>query len=93
MMNNDTEMMDNQGVNLPYEQPSLKKYGTMAQITFSSGGSGADVLGRRSSNTNNVTPDPSIQSIGPGGVVFNPNDPTDDRHDPGFTFLDDSLSD
>jgi len=47
-MNIETEVMENQGENIPYEQPSLKKYGTMKEFTLGSGGSGGDGMGRGS---------------------------------------------
>jgi len=45
-MNIETEMRGNEGGNLPYEQPRLKNYGTMKELTLDSGGSGADGPGR-----------------------------------------------
>jgi hypothetical protein len=36
----DTEIMQNQRGKLTYEQPSLKKYGTMKNLTHASAGSG-----------------------------------------------------
>ncbi len=56
-MNIDTEMMDNQGGNLPYEQPSLKKYGTMKEFTHSTGGSSGDNFGTGSSMDQNLVKD------------------------------------
>ncbi len=38
-MNIDAEKMDKQEMNLPYEQPSLKKYGTMKKFTLGTAGS------------------------------------------------------
>ncbi|WP_446389406.1 hypothetical protein [Coleofasciculus sp. B1-GNL1-01] len=44
-MSIEREMIDNHGVNLPYEQPSIKKYGTMKEFTLGSSGSGGDGMG------------------------------------------------
>jgi hypothetical protein len=38
--------MDVKMVKIPYEQPSLKKYGTMKAFTLASSGSGGDVMGK-----------------------------------------------
>jgi hypothetical protein len=39
-MNVNAEKMEKQEINLPYEQPILKKYGTMKEFTLNSSGSG-----------------------------------------------------
>jgi hypothetical protein len=39
-MNVNAEKMEKQEMNLPYEQPILKKYGTMKEFTLNSSGSG-----------------------------------------------------
>jgi len=44
-MNINSEKMKNKMVTLPYEQPSLKKYGTMKEFTLGTSGSGADGKG------------------------------------------------
>lgn len=41
-MNIGTEEMGKPKTNLPYEQPSLKKYGTMKSLTLGQNGSGGD---------------------------------------------------
>ncbi len=58
-MNIDKEMMENQVGNIPYEQPSLKKYGTMKDITLSGSGSGGDAGGHMQS-PNNTAQDPDV---------------------------------
>jgi len=47
-----------------YEQPSLKKYGTMKELTLDSGGSGADALGKADPDDNAGT---MANPDGPGG--------------------------
>jgi len=56
-MNIETEMMGDEGGNLLYEQPSLKKYGTMKKFTLGASGSKADNNGpgNQSNDPNNVT--------------------------------------
>jgi len=44
-MNIETEMMKNQRGNIPYEQPSLKKYGMMKDFTLNQAGSRGDAMG------------------------------------------------
>jgi len=44
-MSNDVGKMRKQEMNLPYEQPNLKKYGSMKEFTLGSGGSGGDDMG------------------------------------------------
>lgn len=41
-MNINAKKMEEQSINIPYEQPSLKKYGTMKEFTLGSGGSGGE---------------------------------------------------
>jgi hypothetical protein len=88
--------MENQRGSLPYEQPSLNKYGTMKEITLGSSGSGADFLGRiPNENTTDITvnnenqfpviDDYFVSDINTPGTIF-PADPirVDTRlNDPG----------
>jgi hypothetical protein len=41
-MNINAKKMEEQSINIPYEQPSLKKYGTMKEFTLGLGGSGGE---------------------------------------------------
>lgn len=50
-MNSDAGKIEKQQTNLPYEQPSLKKYGTMKEFTLGSSGSGGDGMGSDGNNT------------------------------------------
>lgn len=80
-MNIETEVMGNQGENIPYEQPSLKKYGTMKEFTLGSGGSGGDAMGPRDPNnaTDFGNPKlPPLPGIGVGEVLENDSDRGDD---------------
>lgn len=54
-MKTSTEKIENQMEVLPYEQPILKKYGSMYQLTKSTAGSGGDGV---SHNTRFETVDP-----------------------------------
>jgi len=80
-MKYDTKMMGNEGGNLPYEQPSLKKYGTMKKLTLQMVGSGADFLhGVPDSNT--VFNDTRL------GDIF-----SDENGDDNTPFKEDSIAD
>ena len=48
---------------LSYEQPSLKKYGTMKELTQSTMGSGSDGIGGNDKGAGNTT-DPTITNAG-----------------------------
>lgn len=61
-MNIDKEMMENQEVNLPYEQPSLKKYGTMKEFTLNSRGSKGDAMGSADPPDNISDPEVRIEN-------------------------------
>lgn len=58
----DAENMENKIGTLAYEQPNLKKYGTMKELTYASQGSGGDLLG----NTGRSDPGPSFAGRDPG---------------------------
>ena len=55
----ETSKMEKQIENLPYEQPSLMKYGTMKEITFSTSGSGADAMGKNDKRVFNFNDKPT----------------------------------
>ncbi|NET08632.1 MAG: hypothetical protein F6K16_28830 [Symploca sp. SIO2B6] len=59
----DTEIMENQMVASFYEQPSLKKYGTMKEFTLGSSGSGGDGMGVSANPT-----DPTVNFPDVGGA-------------------------
>ncbi len=46
----DAKNMKNQIRIIAYEQPSLKKYGTMKNLTFAASGSGGDGMGTNDTN-------------------------------------------
>ncbi len=48
------EKMSTEMETLIYEQPSLKKYGTMKELTLGSGGSRADTVGMGTGDPDNV---------------------------------------
>jgi len=52
-MNINAEKMDRQEMNMSYEQPTLKKYGTMKELTYSAAGSTGDALGKGRDGTIN----------------------------------------
>lgn len=67
-MNINTRNMEKPEMNLPYEPPSLKKYGTMKEFTLGSGGSGGDGMG------SDIKNDPGLGDItrpGIGGGTLN----------------------
>lgn len=58
---------ENQTIKISYQQPSLKKYGTMKEFTHNTIGSGADNTGQAGSTNANVSalngdPDISLQN-------------------------------
>ncbi|MEQ8998378.1 MAG: hypothetical protein RID53_17920 [Coleofasciculus sp. B1-GNL1-01] len=46
-----------------YEQPSLKKYGTMKEFTLGSGGSGGDGMGSDTNNYAHTDGDPEVPVV------------------------------
>jgi hypothetical protein len=52
MMKINSEKIENPMVTLPYEQPSLKKYGTMKEFTLATSGSGGDGITIRDQEPN-----------------------------------------
>lgn len=55
-MNIDADKMEKQEMNVPYEQPSLKKYGTMKEFTLNTSGSlegGIIPMGKQGGDHNN----------------------------------------
>ena len=54
-MNINAEKMDRQEMNMPYEQPTLKKYGTMKELTYNAAGSTGDALGKGRDGSVNYT--------------------------------------
>lgn len=71
-MNIDTEIMENQGINLPYEQPMIKKYGTMKEMTLSAAGSVADLGGGSPGNENDEN-DPETNNTVFGDIFEDDN--------------------
>jgi hypothetical protein len=60
-MNVNAEKMEKQEMNMPYDQPSLKKYGTMKEFTLGSSGSHGDGMGPYSPNSGkDFTENPNI---------------------------------
>ena len=62
-----SEKIENPMVTLPYEQPSLKKYGTMKEFTLATSGSGGDGITIRDQEPNrndNTTPDRERFDVG-----------------------------
>jgi len=55
-MNINSEKIENPMVTLPYEQPSLKKYGTMKEFTLATSGSGGDANANRDQEPNRNDP-------------------------------------
>jgi hypothetical protein len=70
MMNINSEKIENPMVTLPYEQPSLKKYGTMKEFTLGSSGSRGDSLGRSPSVSLNQTPNANDPGTGGDRAIF-----------------------
>ncbi|NEO43461.1 MAG: hypothetical protein F6K55_04740 [Moorea sp. SIO4A3] len=62
-MSIETENMENTMNSLVYEQPTLKKYGTMKEFTLDTGGSGGDNMGTGITNQDS-TPDASFNEVG-----------------------------
>lgn len=65
-------------VKLSYEQPSLKKYGTMKDFTLAGAGSGGDAIGRNlgpinDPNTIPVKDDFFTTDFGSGNTAEDPN--------------------
>ncbi len=71
-MNIDVEKMEKQEMNLPYEQPSLKKYGTMKEFTLGASGSNGDAT--RGGNTAEDSNVPGDTVHMDGNTVQNLND-------------------
>ncbi|MFP4102080.1 hypothetical protein [Coleofasciculus sp.] len=80
-MNSDVGNMENPKMNLPYEQPNLKKYGTMKEITLSGTGSSAD-MGGGSPGNENTDADPVRNDTLFGDVFEDNTSPNSDDNVP-----------
>jgi len=75
-MNINAKKMEEQSINIPYEQPSLKKYGTMKEFTLGSGGSGGEcttVFGVSTNDSSNQGSCNSSDTTGDPNSTFDAN--------------------
>ncbi|BAZ34102.1 hypothetical protein NIES4074_66160 [Cylindrospermum sp. NIES-4074] len=69
-------------VKLSYEQPSLKKYGTMKELTFSSSGSTGDTFGAGNSPPRGGDPKPFTHNNANSSGAINSDAGTQNPRDP-----------